>query len=52
MERDNIRLLERVRRLLDTYTLEDILNHNEMTEEELLCLLYTEGHIIFPEEPC
>jgi len=52
VDRGKIELLERVIRLLETYTLEDILEHNDLTQEELLVTLYVEGHIEFPEEPC
>lgn len=34
---------------LQTYTVEDILEHNDLTIEDALFLLLNEGYIILPE---
>jgi hypothetical protein len=42
---------ERIKRLLDTYTFEEILDFNDTTIEEVIEELYNEGFIQFPPEP-
>ena len=51
MERKELYLRERIRRLLETYSLEEILEFNEATEEDILVFLYFEYGLKFPEEP-
>jgi len=41
--------LDRVAFILENYTLEDVLEMNELTSEEVLMLLYMAGHIKEPE---
>lgn len=45
-------LMERIEKLLDIYTLDDILEYNDVEPSEALELLYLEGKIEFPPEPC
>lgn len=51
MERKELHLRERIQRLLESYSFEDILNFNDMTEEDVLLFLYFEYGLKFPEEP-
>lgn len=51
MERKELFLRERIQRLLETYSFEDILEFNEATEEDILVFLYFEYGLKFPEEP-
>jgi len=51
MERKELYLRERIQRLLQTYSFEDILEFNEATEEDILIFLYFEYGLVFPEEP-
>lgn len=51
MERKELFLRERIRRLLEVFTLEQIFEFNDMTEEDVLLFLYFEHGIQFPEEP-
>ena len=39
MERDELQLRERIARLLEAYSLEELLEFNEMSEEDLLVVL-------------
>jgi len=40
---------EEVRQALEVYTLEDILEHNDLTIEEALTILIDQGYIELPE---
>lgn len=51
MERKELFLRERIRRLLEIFTFEQILEHNDITEEDALLFLYFEYGLQFPEEP-
>lgn len=51
MERKELYLRERIRRLLEVYSFEEILEFNEATEEDILVFLYFEYGLKFPEEP-
>ena len=51
MERKELYLRERIQRLLETYTLENILELNDMTDEDILVFLYFEYGLKLPEEP-
>jgi hypothetical protein len=51
MEREELRLRERLTKLLETYTLEEILEHNDLEPIEVLLLLYQQGYS-FPVDPC
>ena len=42
MERDELLLRERISKLLEAYSLEELLEYNEMTEEDLLVILINE----------
>lgn len=50
MERKELFLRERIRRLLETYSFEEILEFNNATEEDILIFLYFEHGIQFPEQ--
>ena len=51
MERNELYLRERIQRLLETYTVQEILEHNDMTDEDILVFLYFEYGLKLPEEP-
>lgn len=51
MERKELVLRERIQRLLEVFTLEQIFEYNDMTEEDVLVFLYLEYGLTFPEEP-
>jgi hypothetical protein len=51
MERKELYLRERIQRLLETYTLEELLEYNDATEEDILVFLYFEYGLKLPEEP-
>jgi hypothetical protein len=51
MERNDLYLRERIRRLLETYSLEEILEQCDETAEDILVFLYFEYGLKFPEEP-
>lgn len=51
MERKELYLRERIQRLLETYSFEDILEFNDMTDEDVLVFLYFEFGLNLPEEP-
>jgi len=51
MERKELYLRERIRRLLETYSFEEILEFNDMTEEDTILFLYLEYGLKLPEEP-
>jgi hypothetical protein len=42
-------LVEQIEKLLDTYTLEDILEDGGLTIAEALALLVTDGYLALPE---
>jgi hypothetical protein len=50
MERNELYLRERIQRLLETYTLEEIIDHNDVTTEDILVFLYFEFGLTFPEQ--
>lgn len=49
MERKELQLRERIQRLLETYTFEEILEFNDTTPEDILVFLYFEYGLTFPE---
>lgn len=51
MERKELHLRERIQRLLQTHSFEDILEYNDMTEEDIIVFLYFEYGLKLPEEP-
>lgn len=51
MERKELQLRERIQRLLEVFSFEQILEFNDMTEEDVLLFLYFEYGLNFPEEP-
>jgi hypothetical protein len=51
MERKELFLRERIKKLLEMYTLQEILEFNDETEEDILVFLYFEYGLKFPEEP-
>jgi hypothetical protein len=51
MERNDLYLRERIRRLLEAYSLEEILEQCDETAEDILVFLYYEYGLKFPEEP-
>jgi hypothetical protein len=51
MERKELVLRDRIRRLLEVYTLEEILERCNETPEDILLFLYFEYGLSFPEEP-
>jgi hypothetical protein len=51
MERNDLYLRERIRRLLEAYSLEEILEQCDETPEDILVFLYFEYGLKFPEEP-
>lgn len=44
-------ILDRIYRLLETYTLTELLEYSDLTEEEVLDFLYEEGLLKLPPEP-
>lgn len=40
---------DQIEKLLEVYTLADIIEFNDLDEADLLLLLYKGGHIVFPE---
>ncbi len=52
MERDEVRLRDRLKVVLETYTLEEILEQNDMTvEDTLVFLVYNYGLLLPDYEP-
>lgn len=51
MERKELFLRERIQRLLESYSFEEILDFNDMSEEDVLLFLYLEYGLKLPEEP-
>jgi len=51
MERKELVLRDRIRRLLETYSLEEVLEQCDETPEDVLIFLYFEYGLKFPEEP-
>ena len=51
MERKELQLRERIQRLLEVFTFEQILEYNDITNEDVLLFLYFEYGLNFPEEP-
>lgn len=51
MERKELYLRERIQRLLETYSFEEILEFNDMSEEDVVLFLYFEYGLQLPEEP-
>jgi hypothetical protein len=52
MERDEIKLRDRLKAVLGVYTLEEILEQNDMTDEDLLVfLVYNYGLLLPDYEP-
>lgn len=49
MERDELQLRERIARLLEAYSLEELLEYNEMSEEDLLVVLIGEFGFNIPD---
>lgn len=49
MYKDTEGIKEQVAKALETYSLEDILEENDLTIEETLCLLVEHGFIVLPE---
>jgi hypothetical protein len=49
MERDELQLRERITRLLEAYSLEELLQYNEMSEEDLLVVLISEFGFDIPD---
>jgi hypothetical protein len=49
VERDELRLRERIALLLEDYSLEDILETNDITVEDTLVFLYFEFGLKLPE---
>lgn len=49
MERDELQLRERIARLLEAYSLEELLEYNEMTEEDLLVVLISGFDFTIPD---
>lgn len=43
---------ERIEKLLETYSFEEILEYNDITPSYVLQILYMEGVIVLPPEPC
>jgi hypothetical protein len=50
MERKELHLRERIKKLLQTYSFEEILEYNNETEEDVLVFLYYEYGLQFPEQ--
>lgn len=48
MEENELKLRERIEKLLEIYTFEDILEHNDATIEDILIFLYYEYGLKFP----
>ena len=48
MERDEIQLRERIEKLLEIYSFEDILEHNDLSLEDVLVFLHNEYGLTFP----
>lgn len=51
MERKELHLRERIQKLLEVYSFEDILEFNDMTDEDVLVFLYFEFGLTLPEDP-
>lgn len=51
MERNELYLRDRIRRLLEEHTLEEILEQCDETPEDILVFLYFEYGLPIPEEP-
>lgn len=51
MERKELYLRERIQKLLETYSFEELLEFNDMTEEDTIVFLYFEYGLTLPEEP-
>lgn len=51
MERKELYLRERIQRLLETYSFEDILEYNDMTDEDVIVFLFFEYGLKLPEDP-
>jgi hypothetical protein len=53
MERDEIKLRERINRLLEAYSFEEFLDINELSQEDVLVILIRDYGYTFPDmEPC
>jgi hypothetical protein len=48
MERDELKLRERIEKLLEIYSFEDIIEQNDLTIEDILVFLYNEYGLTFP----
>jgi len=46
---DTEQIIDEIKSLLEIYTLDDILEHNDITLEEALAILVEEGKIVIPE---
>lgn len=51
MERKELYLRERIQKLLEVYTFQELLEFNDVTEEDILIFLYFEYGLKLPEEP-
>lgn len=51
MERKELYLRERIKKILDTYTFEELLEFNDLTDEDVLVFLYFDFGLKLPEEP-
>lgn len=49
MERNELLLRDRIARLLEVYDFDDILDHNDVTLEDILVFLYFEYGLQFPD---
>jgi hypothetical protein len=49
MDRDDLRLRERIKQLLETYSFEEILEENGDSLEDIICFLYFEYGLKLPE---
>lgn len=49
MDRDEIRLRDKIKRLLEVYELEDILGDNDMTVEDLLVYMVESYGLLLPD---
>jgi len=50
MERNELLLRERIERVLDVYSLDDIFDYNDVTIEDILVFLYFEYGLKFPDK--
>lgn len=49
MDRDELFLRDKIKKLLDVYTIQDLFEFNDVTPEDILIFLYFEYGLTLPE---